>query len=60
MSDAEIRGWLRLMGDTRAQQLARVRDLLVHANGDRMTLEDRIVCRRALQILGQPWTGSAA
>lgn len=53
MSDDEVRRWLGFIGVTPSQQLWRVKELLAHANGDRMSHEDRWICRRALQLLEQ-------
>ena len=47
----EVREFVRWLGGTRAQQLAEVRHLLLFANSDGMSTEDRTICRQALEWL---------
>lgn len=51
--DAEIWGWLGMLGKTGRKQVEVVRDLLHHAAEDRMSAEDRVICKRALDLLEQ-------
>ena len=48
---ARIYDWLSLLGSCPERQQAVVRDLLVHATGDGMTVRDRTLCRIALKLL---------
>lgn len=50
MSDEEIKAWMKRLGRNRTTQKLIIRDLLHHANTDNMSLEDRQVCARALEI----------
>lgn len=52
MTEADYQHWLSMLGRTRTQKVAAVRDLLRHAVGDAMTKADRALCLRALHELG--------
>ena len=47
----EIRAYLSWLAPTRVQQQAEVRHLLLHANTDHMSAEDRQICGQALAWL---------
>lgn len=49
----EIRDFLAWLGPTQERQLTEVRHLLLNANGDQMSAEDRTICRQALEWLTQ-------
>ena len=51
MTDNSILAWLSQLSHTNAERLKVVVDLLKHANGDGMTEEDRIACRRAIILI---------
>lgn len=51
MTDAELLIWLRPFGKTRDQQASAIIELLQHADTDRMLPTDRVLCRRALDLL---------
>ena len=52
MSDTEIREWLRLLpGNVLETKMSVVKNLIAHANEDRMLTEDRMACQRALHLL---------
>ncbi len=50
-SDADVLRWAREQALTRSQQVLAIRELLLHANGDKMSDVDRAICRRALSLL---------
>ena len=47
---ADLWRWWCRMGDTDAARAAIVRDMLRKANEDRMSVDDRASCRRALLL----------
>ena len=53
MTEQEIKAWLRLIGRTDADRIRSIRELLRHANEDRMSAEDRTICRQTLTRLEQ-------
>lgn len=57
-SDGDIRKWLRGLARRPLQQRGIVEDLLNRANDDQMSIEDRMVCRRALTLLEVTLDGS--
>lgn len=50
MSDGEIVDWVSLLGDGKLTKEAMIRDLLDHSREDNMSLPDKLVCRRALEL----------
>jgi hypothetical protein len=46
MTDTEQEQWVEMLGRSDLQRLLIVRDLLRHANEDKMAREDRMICRR--------------
>lgn len=53
MTEQEQLEWVRMLGRTKAQQAAVIFDLLRHANQDRMSAEDRAICRKHLARLNR-------
>lgn len=51
MTTEEKRAWVRMLGKDTATRTAAIRSLLHHANGDRMSVEDRVICREELDRL---------
>lgn len=53
MTETEaLETWLATFNTTdKAQQLMIVKDLLAHASGDGMSLEDRAICKKAIRLL---------
>ena len=48
MTEPEIKAWLSTLSPTTAGRIKTIADLLRHANGDEMTVEDRTICRVVL------------
>ena len=48
MTDHDMLDWYEGLGPTSLSRKAVVYDLLRHARGDEMSLEDRVICRRVL------------
>ena len=53
MTDAEILDWLSMLGRRRSTQRAVVLELQKHEIEDRMSMADKRVCKRALELLAQ-------
>ena len=53
MTDAEILEWLSMLGRRRSVQRAVVLELQKHEIEDRMSMADKRVCKRALELLAQ-------
>lgn len=51
MSVKEMREWLWLLSRDKAEQFRIVTDLIRHANEDGMSIDDRVVCLYALDML---------
>ena len=51
MSQADIASWVAGMGETDRDRLLAIRNLLRHANEDRMSGPDRIICHQAMRAL---------
>lgn len=49
----ETREWLTLLGDTPQEQYMFIKYLLMHANEDGMSIEDRAECQAAMAYLEQ-------
>jgi hypothetical protein len=47
----EIKQWIRSLGATRQEQIKVLQDLIRHANTDRMSAEDRVLCKDTLERL---------
>ena len=56
-TDTDVREWLSGLHDENKGQGAIIRDLLKHANEDGMTVEDRQIARRGLELLSMPRLG---
>lgn len=50
MTDQQIFCWLSLLPGAMKNKRAIIRDLLIHANTDQMSSEDRQICMRALEL----------
>lgn len=50
-TDEDTRTWLQLLAPDREERIWIIRQLLLHANEDRMSAEDRTICRKALEGL---------
>ena len=44
MTKPEIAAWLEMLGSTPTNQLRSIEDLLIHADADHMSSEDRAIC----------------
>ena len=44
MTPQEIQAWSRSLGTNDAERVSGIKDLLQHANEDRMSSEDRTIC----------------
>ena len=51
MTDTEMRSWLHCLAKDNQSRAAIIKDMLRHANGDRMSEQDRVICRRALVLI---------
>lgn len=51
MSEPEIKAWLFTLGNSTADRIRTIENLLKHANGDEMSPEDRTICRKTLDRL---------
>ncbi len=48
---AQVRAWAEAFGSTPAERLKVIRDMLAHANADRMDEADRAIARSALELI---------
>lgn len=48
LEDYEVEIWLAMLGVTKQERVAALKDMLKHAKGDEMSPEDLVVCRMAL------------
>lgn len=48
MTEPEIQAWLHRLASSDKARISRIRELLRCAVGDRMSEEDKVICRRCL------------
>lgn len=51
MTDSEIRDWASLLVDPKLSTSQLIQNLLNNAKEDRMTLNDKVICIRAMQLI---------
>jgi hypothetical protein len=51
MTAEEQREWVRMLGDTKQEQVTELAKLMRHAMGDQMSVPDRVIVRTHLERL---------
>ena len=51
MTASEVQSWLEVIGDCTSVRIRVIKDLILHANSDEMSEEDRAICVSTLRTL---------